>query len=122
MQAIIDSGSGAYYFPNAGITECPTSFSNTPWLCPSQNSLQTATLQGELGGSFGIDFDIYNAVSELGGNSNSAHAGVGVNMNLFGMSLLDLGLPYFFGKTITFGIQGNDNFTEGSWPFFQIQA
>jgi hypothetical protein len=122
MQAILDSGSGAYYFPNASITECPLSFSSAPWLCPSQTSLQTATLQGELGGSLGIDFDIYNAVSELTGSSNGAHAGIGENTNLFGVSLLDLGLPYFFGKTITFGIQGNDNFTAGTWPFFQIQA
>ena len=121
LHGILDSGSGAYFIPDTTITQCPSSFSTGTWFCPAQQVSRTATLQSELGGSVGVQFDIVNAMSELSGN-NSAHTGVGEDVNVFGAGLLDLGMPFFFGKTLTFGIQSNDNFAAGVSPFFSIQS
>jgi hypothetical protein len=66
-------------------------------------------------------FSIANAMSELGAGK-AAHANNGVNMSLFGLSVLDLGMPYFYGKTIYFGIQSNDDLTAGIWPYFAVKS
>lgn len=121
LLGVLDSGSGAYFIPDSTIPQCSSSFSSAPLFCPAQQVNRTATLQSQLGGYFGVAFSIVNAQTELN-NSYVAHAGIGEDVNLFGAGLLDLGLPFFYGKSITFGIQGNDNFTSGDWPYFSIQS
>jgi hypothetical protein len=121
LLGVLDSGSGAYFIPDSTISQCPTSFSSAPWFCPAQQVNRTATLQSQLGGYFDVAFSIVNAQTELS-NSYVAHTGVGENVNLFGAGLLDLGLPFFYGKSITFGVQGNDDFTSGDWPYYAIQS
>lgn len=121
LLGVVDSGSGAYFIPDSTIAQCSASFSSAPLFCPAQQVNRTTTLQSQLGGSFDVGFSIVNAQTELS-NSNVAHAGIGEDVNLFGSGLLDLGLPFFYGKSITFGLQGNDDFTTGDWPYFAIQS
>jgi hypothetical protein len=119
---IIDSGSGAYFFVDPSIGQCPASFSSEPWFCPASPATISASLQGESGATFGVTFTLANAVAELGNNANAAHEGIGQNVGLFGAGELDLGMPYFYGRSITFGIQGNDDLAAGTPPFFAIQS
>jgi hypothetical protein len=121
LQAIFDTGSGAYFFPDSTITTCPTSFSSEAFFCPAQQITRSATLNSNGGGSQTVQFAILNAVTELA-NNYPAHIGIGVNENLFGAGVLDLGMPFFYGKTITFGIQRNDTSTSGDNPYFAIQS
>jgi hypothetical protein len=121
LLGVIDSGSGAYFIPDSTITQCSPSFSSAPWFCPAQQVNRTARLQSQLGGYFDVAFSIVNAQTELN-NSYVAHTGIGENVNLFGAGLLDLGMPFLYGKSITFGVQGNDNFTTGDWPYYAIQS
>ncbi|MFC0403028.1 hypothetical protein [Paraburkholderia rhizosphaerae] len=58
----------------------------------------------------------------MGNGSNAAHAGIGQNMGLFGTGVLDLGLRFMYGKRITFGMPGGDDFSTGTQPFFAIQS
>ncbi|CAB3754146.1 DUF3443 family protein [Paraburkholderia solisilvae] len=122
MAGIVDSGSGAYFFVDPSISQCPSSFSNQPWFCPSDPTTISASLQSVSGTTLGVSFTLFNAISELGNGSNAAHAGIGQNIALFGEGELDLAMPFFYGKSITMGIQGNDDFSEGTPPFFAIQS
>jgi hypothetical protein len=122
MPGIVDSGSGAYFFVDPSIGQCPSSFSNQPWFCPPDPATISASLQSESGLTQGVSFTLFNSVAELGNGSNAAHAGIGQNVGLFGSGELDLGMPYFYGKKITFGIQGNDDLAAGTPPYFAIQS
>jgi hypothetical protein len=122
MPGIVDSGSGAYFFVDGSIGQCPASFSSQPWFCPPAPATISASLQSDSGVTLGISFPLFNAVSELSNGGNAAHAGIGQNVGLFGGNELDMGMPYFYGKRITFGIQGNDDFSAGTAPYFAIQS
>jgi hypothetical protein len=122
MPGIVDSGSGAYFFVDPSISQCPSSFSNQPWFCPSDPATISASMQSESGVTLRVSFTLFNAVSELGNGSNAAHAGIGQNVGLFGGGELDLGMTYFYGKRITFGIQGSDDLSVGTPPYFAIQS
>ncbi|CAB3757088.1 DUF3443 family protein [Paraburkholderia humisilvae] len=122
MPGIVDSGSGAYFFVDPSISQCPSSFSNQPWFCPPAPETISASMQSESGVTLGISFSLVNAVSELGNGENAAHAGIGQNMGVFGAGELDLGMPYFYGKSITLGIQGSDDLSAGTPPYFAIQS
>lgn len=122
MPGIVDSGSGAYLFVDSSISQCPSSFSNQPWFCPPDPATISASLQSESGVTLGVSFTLFNTVSELGNGSNAAHAGIGQNTSLFGAGEFDLGMPYFYGKSITFGIEGSDDLSAGTPPYFAIQS
>ena len=121
MFGIIDSGSGAYFFPDSTIQQCPTSFSATTWFCPTNTLLLTAELSPGVGAPVPISFSVANAMTLLTTN-NAAFSDVGIDRSLFGQSYLDLGLPYFYGKTIFVGLQGNDQLTAGTWPYWAVQS
>jgi hypothetical protein len=122
MPGFIDSGSSAYFIVDPSISLCPTSFSSQPWYCPPAPAALSASLQSESGATLGVSFTLFNTESELGNGSNAAHEGIGQNMGLFGGGVLDLGMPFIYGKRITFGIQGSDDFSTGTQPFFAIQS
>jgi hypothetical protein len=122
MQAILDTGSGAYYFPDSTIALCPSSFSSQAYYCPAQQLTRSATLASKSGNAQAISFDILNASTELA-NNLPAHAGIGVNVDLFGAGVLDLGMPFFYGRTVTFGIQSDDSLKNGdASAYFSIQS
>ena len=111
----LDTGSSADYFEDSSIATCSSSL-----FCPSSTLSLSATLAGVSGGSRDVTFNIGNAASETG-NGNGAYSDIGQNANLFGSDYFDLGLPFFFGKTIYFGFPSNDDFT-GTWPYVAIQG
>ncbi|MCX4151688.1 MULTISPECIES: DUF3443 family protein [Paraburkholderia] len=123
MNGIIDSGSGAYFFPDATITQCPTTFSSQAYYCPTSALTLTAALGGSNGSMItGVTFSIANAMSTMVNNSFVAYNNIGVDTNLFGQAYLDLGMPFFYGKTIYFGIQSNDILDLGTMPYWAIQS
>jgi hypothetical protein len=122
MPGIVDSGSGSYFFEDASISQCPSSFSNLPWFCPPDPATISASLQSASGVTLGVSFPLFNTIAELGNGSNAAHIGIGQNAGLFGEGELDLGMPFFYGRKITFGIQSNDDSSVGTPPYFAIQS
>lgn len=122
MPGFIDSGSSAYFIVDPSISQCPSSFSSAPWFCPAAPTALSASLQSETGATLGVSFTLVNTESELGNGSNAAHEGIGQNMGLFGAGVLDLGEPFVYGKRITFGMPGSDDFSTGTQPFFAIQS
>jgi hypothetical protein len=113
--AFLDTGSSADFFSDSSISTCSGS-----WFCPGSNVAVSATLSGISGTSQAVSVNIGNATSEIN-NGNGAYSDIGQNANVFGDDEFDLGLPFFFGKSIYFGYPSNPDFT-GTWPFVVIQG
>jgi hypothetical protein len=95
--AFLDSGSNGLYFDDSSITQCTaTGYAN--FYCPSSPLTLSATLTGVDGASGAVSFDIANAQT-LFGTGNLAFDNLG---GAFG-SDFDLGLPFFYGKTVYYG-------------------
>lgn len=104
LAAFLDSGSNGLYFNDSSITGCTGEFAG--FYCPSSTEAFSATLTGIDGSTGSVGFDIANAET-LYNTNNLAFNDLGGN---FGSgSVLDLGLPFFFGKTVFYGY--------GSSPF-----
>jgi hypothetical protein len=117
----IDSGSNAIYFSDAaslastGIIECGD---NPGYYCPAATVPFNVTVSGANSVQGTVSFSIANAdslfntglaaFSNLGGDS-----GTGASTDY-----VDLGLPFFFGRTVFFGIAGaSPIYPNGYWAF-----
>lgn len=129
--SFIDSGSSVYFFDDPSIPTCPR---NTPsgdlssWYCPgSATSLSTLTFQVTLTGSDGVsassNFSVANT-QFLFGQPGAANLWAFDNLGApsggtFGLSL-DLGLPFFFGKSVFTAFETRTT-PNGAGPFFAFQ-
>jgi hypothetical protein len=112
----IDSGSNALYFgaPRSLITQCPSSSSTlSGYFCETPTMPFSATNSGYSGSPSGtVSFYIgnastlfdtsYNIFSELGGYTQGE---------------FDWGLPFFFGRNVFVGIEGNKS-SLGTGPYW----
>jgi Protein of unknown function (DUF3443)/Kelch motif len=112
IEGYLDSGTNAYAFDspsNAPITQCPSNAPpNGPWYCPATPVSTSAINEGSASTpvSTPVPFIIGNA-SQLIQNGVYALPEVGgplVN------GLFDWGLPFFYGRTIYVGIDGESAF------------
>jgi hypothetical protein len=120
LDTIIDSGSNGLFFPDASIPACAAPLD--AFYCPANTLPLQATLVGFDGVGFNgpqiaVPFQVANTVSlvqtnnaafnNLGGSSGS-----GPFSNFF-----DWGLPFFFGRTVFVGIEGQIS-PLGTGPYF----
>jgi hypothetical protein len=120
--SFIDSGSNAIYISDAttlastGIIECPGDFAG--YYCPASAIPFTVTVQGANSVQSAVQFSIANAsqlfssglaaFNELGGDSGTGPS----------TDYVDLGLPFFFGRSVFVGIAGaNTTYPNGFWAF-----
>ena len=125
--SFIDSGSSVHFFDDASIPACTGNLSD--WYCPgSANALSAlsfnVTLSGSNGASTTTTFSVANTQYLF---SQPGSAGLWAFNNLgapaggtFGASL-DLGLPFFFGKTVFTAIEQRST-PYGTGPYFAFQA
>jgi hypothetical protein len=111
-ESFIDSGSNGLYFLSSstlGIAEC----SDEPgFYCPAATVNYTATNTGANGASGQISFSIANA-DTLFSTDDAAYDDLGGdNPDSF-----DWGLPFFFGRTVFVGIQGQTS-SGGTGPYW----
>ena len=110
--SFIDTGSNAYFFLDSsslGVQTCPV---NTSFYCPSSTLSYTAIASGTNGVQSTVAFNIANA-NTLFNTGNTVFSNVG-GPNVGGF---DLGLPFFFGRTVYVAIEGAST-TGGSGPFY----
>jgi len=100
-QSYVDSGSNAYFFPDAGIPACPdTSY----FYCPSSTLSRSGQLQGISGKVKNVSFVVSNA--------DSLPATDAVDTGLAGPSGSTLpqsftwGLPFFYGRNVFVVLEG----------------
>ena len=112
--SFIDSGSNGLFFPAGNQSTVLKACSiSTGFYCPSstQNYTASVPLRNNMTGTF--NFSVANADS-LFDSKNYAYS------NLAGsqQGLFDWGLPFFFGKTMFFGITGKTSTNAGTGPYY----
>ncbi|WP_420264388.1 DUF3443 domain-containing protein [Candidatus Magnetominusculus dajiuhuensis] len=111
----IDSGSNALFFqsPSAStLPDCSASSSADGFYCPTATQSFTASNQGINGSPSGtVSFQIGNASSLFNSNNN-----VFVELGGDGAGEFDWGLPFFFGRSVYYGIDGTKS-TLGTGPY-----
>lgn len=110
--AFIDSGSNGFYFPGSGVlTTCSGQLSS--FFCPGSLTALNATIYNAAQTvSMSVSFNILSANTIFSGSSYAYPDLGGQNSPEF-----DWGLPFFFGKTIGFGINGKTS-TFGTGPYY----
>ncbi|HEX7674634.1 MAG TPA: DUF3443 family protein [Bdellovibrio sp.] len=110
--AFIDSGSNGLYFPGSAVlTTCSGSLSS--FFCPASLTTLSATIYNAVQTvSSSTSFYVLSANTIYAG-SNSVYPDLGGDYS----TGFDWGLPFFFGKTIGFGIDGKAS-TFGTGPYY----
>jgi hypothetical protein len=110
--SFIDTGSNAFFFLNSNSLGVPTCPVNTSFYCPASTLRYTAITSGTNGTQNTIAFSIANA-NTLFNTGNTVFNNVG-GPNVGGF---DLGLPFFFGRTVYVAIEGAST-TGGTGPYY----
>jgi hypothetical protein len=114
MDGFIDSGSNALFFDNGSIPQCDPSLA-PGFYCPSDLLVLGAINSGRLGSASGmVYFNVANALG-LAATGNKAFYNVA---GTFGGSFFDFGLPFFFGRNVYTGIDGQLTSGVSMGPFF----
>ena len=112
-----DTGSSGLYILDAtalGIAKCPPNLA--PFYCPTSTTNFMATNTGTNGTSAQVTFSVANANTLFSsGNAafnNLAGAGAGSTLGF------DWGLPFFFGRNVFVGIEGQNSPTGVAGPYW----
>lgn len=115
IPAFFDSGSNAYFFTDATITNCST---NT-FYCPSPATTRTlgvasynAAAPGASGGAV-VTMAVGNA-TQLLSNGNYALNDLAGSLGT-GAAFVDVGMPFFYGRTVYYGLDRSGS--GGPGPF-----
>ena len=108
-QSFLDSGSNDYYFIDTSLPAC-TDPNLSAFYCPSASQTLAPTLTATNGTMASAGFTLYNPMTTTSGSSNVA-PGLGVNPTLVQPPLqfansFDLGVPFFFGRSVYTAIEG----------------
>ncbi|CAB3768259.1 hypothetical protein GQ57_02870 [Burkholderia sp. MSh2] len=100
VTAFFDTGSNAYFFNDSSQTACSK---NPQFYCPTSSPASySATLSGQNGVAATVSMSVANADSLFANSSTFAFNDIA---GPFGSSAwLDIGLPYFYGRTIYIGM------------------
>ena len=110
----IDSGSNAYFFADASLPAC-TGSAAPGFYCPATVQSLAATNQSSTGNVTNVSFSVANATALVTNNpAFTAFQSLAGN-NPVGSSF-DWGLPFFFGRTVSFAIEGQAT-SAGAGPF-----
>ena len=97
----LDTGSNGIYF-DFNLPSCAPPY-DSGFYCPSSDTAFNVVLSGAGAGQVSASFKVSNA-AQLTSSGNFALPTLGGSISMVGG--LDLGLPFFFGRTIVFGIDG----------------
>ncbi|MDI3466477.1 MAG: DUF3443 family protein [Nitrospira sp.] len=108
-QSFIDTGSNGYFFPDSTLPVCPMPLQD--FFCPPAAANLSATLLGVNGRQAAVSFQVANTATLI-------HTGNAVFNNLGGpSSTFDWGLPFFLGRVVVVGIEGQLS-TLGTGPLY----
>ena len=110
--SFIDSGSNGFFFQTAASLGIPTCTVSKDFYCPASPVAYSAVTTGTNGNAITVAFSIANADS-LFNTGNTAFNDIG-GPNVGGF---DLGLPFFFGRAVYIGIEGQSS-GGGTGPYW----
>jgi Protein of unknown function (DUF3443) len=111
VQAFLDSGSNAYFFGDSTLALCSSAYSG--FYCPSSAQTRSITLGGQSGATASASIGILSAATLFGNGSNYAFNNLAGQIG--GNADFDLGLPFFYGRHVFYGIDKTS--TGGAAPF-----
>jgi uncharacterized protein DUF3443 len=118
LDTIIDSGSNGLFFPDASIMTCAAPLD--AFYCPPNTLNLMATLMGFNGvPQIAVPFQVANTANLVQTNNaafNNLGGPTGPPGGPFSM-FFDWGLPFFFGRTVFVGIEGQTS-PLGTGPYF----
>jgi hypothetical protein len=107
--AFLDTGSNGLFFADASIPQCVSGF-----FCPTSTIQRVATVTGFNGTTSTLALNIANAQSLFNGNNGSNYAFNDLAGSLSTISALDLGMPFFYGRSIYIGYDSLPSGTQGA--------
>ncbi|REE20916.1 uncharacterized protein DUF3443 [Paraburkholderia sp. BL27I4N3] len=111
VQAFLDSGSNAYFFGDSSLAQCGSNFAG--FYCPSSAQTRTLTLVGLNKAQANASIGILSAATLFSNGNNYAFNDLAGQIG--GNSSFDLGLPFFYGRHVYYGIDQTAN--GGQTPF-----
>ncbi|SKC54063.1 DUF3443 domain-containing protein [Paraburkholderia hospita] len=111
IRTFMDSGSNGYFFPDSSLALCGGNLAS--FYCPASTQQRTVTLVGANGATGALTINIANAQTLLSNASNYAFNDLGGQIG--SLSAFDLGLPFFFGRYVYYGV--DKRATGGAAPF-----
>jgi len=126
MGSFLDSGSNALYILDPVTLTSATGINTVDcadngYYCPNSTLSLPITLAGTNGTSGVVTLSIANADTLFSANTNNAaFANLGGDSGGTGLATdyLDLGMPFFFGRTVVTGISGTSSTNpNGYWAF-----
>ncbi|HUI44658.1 MAG TPA: DUF3443 family protein [Nitrospirota bacterium] len=110
---IIDSGSNGLFFTSPSASMIPNCSSSSEWFCPSTTTTLSAVNNSASGSTSGqVLFSLGNFVT-LANAGNNVFSDIGAEQP----SLFDWGLPFYFGRFVYVGIEGQGS-SLGIGPYF----
>lgn len=100
VQAFFDSGSNAYFFGDNSLALCGSNFAG--FYCPASAQTRSITLGGLSSTRASVSIGILSASTLFGNSSNYAFNDLAGQIG--GSSSFDLGLPFFYGRHVYYGI------------------
>jgi len=110
--SFVDTGSNGYFFLDANSLGVPTCPVNTDFYCPASTVSYSAITSGTNGTQNTIAFSIANANTLFNTGNNVFNDVGGPTAGGF-----DLGLPFFFGRTVYVAIEGAST-PGGTGPYY----
>jgi hypothetical protein len=100
VQAFLDSGSNGYFFTDSSLMLCGSNFSG--FYCPSSAQTRSITLVGLNKATTSASIGIVSAATLFNNGRNFAFNNLAGQIG--GNSSFDLGLPFFYGRHVYYGI------------------
>jgi len=113
IRTFMDSGSNGYFFPDNSLTVCPANSNVPDFYCPSTPQTRTINLVGLNGAKGSATLNISNAQTLV----NSGNLAFNNLAGQIGMNAVDLGLPFFFGRYVYYGMDQTSNGSGPQAPF-----
>lgn len=98
LTAFLDTGSNGLFFVDATIPQCASGF-----FCPTSTVQRVATVTGFNGTSDTLTLSIANSQNLFSGNNGNNYAFNDLAGSISTISDLDLGMPFFYGRTVYIG-------------------
>ncbi|MEM5384706.1 DUF3443 domain-containing protein [Paraburkholderia phymatum] len=96
----MDSGSNGYFFQDGSMPLCTGNLAS--FYCPGTTQQRTVTLVGANGVTGDVPLNVANTQNLLSAGSNFAFNDLGGQIG--SLSAFDLGLPFFFGRHVYYGM------------------
>jgi len=104
-ESFIDSGSDGYFFNDSALAACAGNESD--FYCPASPTSLSATITGLNGATANLSVTIENAAAAFDADDSAVPGLAGSAGSGLGGNTFDWGLPFFFGRTVYVGFEGD---------------